>query len=64
MKKLTLDQLKSLYWEFKKKLMEVEITYGGGYGYSGCGGSSTKIVYKNSVEDFLVWLEENKKGSL
>jgi len=73
-KHYTLPELKEKYWEFKKKLREIQIssgtyTYnayqgsGGGGGVTGsnwvsggCGGTCT--VYKDTVEDFILWLEE------
>ena len=57
LKHYTLPELKEKYWEFKKKLMETEVSYGGGMAYGG-GGTSIRIVYKNTVEDFILWLEE------
>jgi len=61
MKKITLQELKDLYWEFRKTLMTEYVPYGGGYTGSGCGGGYDKLVYKDTIQDFLLWLETKMK---
>jgi len=53
MTKYTIKKLKEKYWEFKKTFTEKTSGYYAGSGYF-------YIEYPNTLEGFLMWLEDNK----
>lgn len=60
-RKFTIDELKSLYWQFKKEIMTTYISYGGSYTYGGSGmGGYNKIIYEEKLIDFIIWLENRE----
>jgi hypothetical protein len=60
MKKITLQELKDLYWDFRKILIIESVTFSS-YGGGGSGGGYDKLVYKDTIQDFLLWLETKMK---
>lgn len=54
-KTYTLAELKEKYWDFKKIISTKTASYDGGQ--SGAGGSYQYIDYPNTIEGFLLWLE-------
>jgi len=63
-KKYTMEELRNKYWEFQKVQATHIETSGGGFS-GGCGYSRTYLVYTNTIEGFLLWLEQfNKKDQV